>query len=63
MVKPRKIVFRTEERSEAEQEEVVRELEAAESAKESNREVVERSIDKRFLQKQPPRKRTGRRGE
>jgi hypothetical protein len=39
-----------------------REMEAAETAMESKNEAIERTIEKRFLQKQPPRKRSDRRG-
>jgi hypothetical protein len=39
-----------------------REMEAAETAMESKNEAIERTKEKRFLQKQPPRKRTGQRG-
>jgi hypothetical protein len=39
-----------------------REMEAAETAMESKNEAIERTIVKRFLQKQPPRKSTGQRG-
>jgi hypothetical protein len=45
----------------SEQEEKRRELEAKESEIESRQEEYERSVTKRFLQKQPPRKRTKRR--
>jgi hypothetical protein len=39
-----------------------REMEAAETAMESKNEAIERTMEKRFLQKQPPRKHTGQRG-